>query len=55
LPSVIEAVPELVKTITDSGLSIWKAFHDSSKERRDAILSEVDQLRWRSFADLGKT
>jgi hypothetical protein len=55
LPGVIEAVPELVKAIADSGLSIWKAFHDAGKERRDAILSEVDQLRWRSFADLAKT
>lgn len=55
LPDVIEAVPELVKAITDSGLSIWKAFHDAGKERRDAILSEVDQLQWRSFGDLVKT
>jgi hypothetical protein len=55
LPDVIEAAPELIKAITDSGLSIWKAFHDASKERRDAILSEVDQLQWRSFADLAKT
>jgi hypothetical protein len=55
LPDVIEAVPKLVTAITDSGMSIWKAFHDASKERRDAILSEVDQLQWRSFADLAKT
>jgi hypothetical protein len=55
LPDVVTAVPELVKTITDGGLSIWKAFHDASKERRDAILSEVDQLQWKSFAELAKT
>jgi hypothetical protein len=55
LPDVIGAVPELVKTITDSGLTIWKAFHDAGKERRATILSEVDQLQWRSFADLART
>ncbi len=55
LPDVITAVPELVKAITDAGLSIWKAFHDASKERRDAILNEVDHLQWRSFGDLAKT
>jgi hypothetical protein len=55
LPDVISAVPELVKTITDSGLAIWKAFHDAGKERRDAILSEIDRLQWRSFGDLTKT
>jgi hypothetical protein len=54
LPGVIEAVPELIKAITESGLSIWKAFHDASKERRDAILVEVDHLQWRSFAELAK-
>jgi hypothetical protein len=54
LPDVISAIPELVKVITDAGLSIWKAFHDAGKERRDAILAEVDLLRWRSFADLVK-
>jgi len=55
LPEVIQAAPELVKAITDSGLSIWRAFHDANKERRDAILNEVDRLQWRSFADLAKT
>ena len=54
LPGVITAVPELVKAITDAGLAIWKAFHDAGKERRDAILTEVDHLQWRSFADLAK-
>jgi hypothetical protein len=54
LPDVINAVPELGKAIRESGLSIWSVFHDASKERRDAILSEVDQLRWQSFAELAK-
>jgi hypothetical protein len=55
LPEVIEAAPALVKAITESGLSIWKAFHDASKERRDTIMAEVDRLRWRSFEELAKT
>jgi hypothetical protein len=54
LPDVIQAVPELVKAITDAGLSIWKAFHESAKERRDAILNELEHLEWRSFAELAK-
>ncbi len=54
LPDVLSAVPTLVKTFMDAGLSIWKAFHDAGKERRDAILSEVDRLQWRSFAELAK-
>jgi hypothetical protein len=54
LPDAFTAVPELVKAITDAGLSIWRAFHDASKERRDAILNEVEHLQWRSFAELAK-
>jgi hypothetical protein len=54
LPGVIGTVPELVTAITDAGLSIWRAFRDADKERRDTILAEVDHLQWRSFADLVK-
>jgi hypothetical protein len=55
LPEVITAVPDLVKSISDAGLAIWKAFHDADKERRDAILSLVEQLRWLPFDELAKT
>jgi hypothetical protein len=39
LPELINVVPELVKAITDAGLSIWKAYRDTGKDRRDAILN----------------
>ena len=45
-------VPDLVKAITEAGLSIWKAFRGARKERRDAILNELEQLQWRPFAEL---
>ena len=54
LMDVVRVVPDLVKAITDAGLAIWEAFRKGSKEHRDAILSEIDHLRWRSFADLAK-
>jgi hypothetical protein len=52
LPDVVKVVPDLVKAITDAGLAIWDAFHKANKERREAILNEIDHLRWRAFADL---
>lgn len=55
LPDVLNVVPELVKAITDAGLSIWKAYRDTGNERRDAILNELGQLEWRSFSELVKT
>jgi hypothetical protein len=54
LPDVIDVVPELVKAITDAGISIWNAFRQARKENRDAILSELQHLEWRSLADLAK-
>lgn len=54
-PSVIEAAPDLVKAITEAGLSIWKAFREARTERRDAILNELDLQRWRSFAELASS
>lgn len=54
LPDVLNVVPELVKAITDASLSIWKAYRDTGKERRDAILSDLDQLEWRPFSELAK-
>lgn len=55
LPDVLNVVPELVKAITDAGLSIWKAYRDTGKERRDAILNELGHLEWRSISELVKT
>jgi hypothetical protein len=54
LPELINVVPELVKAITDAGLSIWKAYRDTGKDRRDAILNELGQLEWRPFSELVK-
>jgi len=54
LPDVIQAVPQLVTAITEAGISVWKAFREARKESRDAILSELDHLEWRSFSELAK-
>jgi hypothetical protein len=54
LPDVIKAVPELVTAISDAGLKIWNAYHGANKERRDAIMNELERLEWRSFAELAK-
>jgi len=44
LRDVIPAVPELIKAISDAGLSIWTAFRGAGKEKRDAILADLDRL-----------
>jgi hypothetical protein len=52
LVDVVKVVPDLVTALTDAGLRLWRAFRDANKEHREAILSEIDHLRWRAFADL---
>jgi hypothetical protein len=55
LPDVIKVVPDLIKALTESGISIWKEYSTAGKERRDAIRDELDHLKWKSFADIAKT
>jgi hypothetical protein len=52
LEDLIQVVPDLVKAITEAGLSIWKAFREVRHERRDAILNELELMQWRPFAEL---
>lgn len=47
-------MPEIVKSLTNAGLAIWKAFRLARKERQTAILDELERLKWRSFAELAK-
>jgi hypothetical protein len=52
---VVRVVPDLVKALTDAGISIWREFRDVGKARRDQILDQLDHLKWKPFADLVKT
>jgi hypothetical protein len=52
LPAIIVVAPELIKAITDAGLSIWTAFHKVGKEKQDEILGDLERVKWRPFAAL---
>jgi hypothetical protein len=54
LLAISKLVPEIVKSLTNAGLAIWKAFRLARKERQTAILDELERLKWRSFAELPK-
>jgi hypothetical protein len=55
LPDVVKVVPDLIKALTEAGISIWKEYAAAGKERRDAIRDELDHLKWKPFADIAKT
>jgi hypothetical protein len=52
---VVRVVPDLVKALTDAGISIWREFRDAHQARRQQILDQIDRLKWKAFADLAKT
>ena len=52
---VVRVVPDLVKALSEAGISIWREFRDAGKARRDQILDQLDHLKWKAFADLAKT
>jgi hypothetical protein len=52
LLTIINVVPKLIKALTEAGVSIWTAFHKVGKEKQNAILDELERLRWRTFAEL---
>ena len=53
LEDLIQVVPDLVKAITEAGLSIWNAFRGARKERRDAILNELAAPRMAAVCRAG--
>jgi hypothetical protein len=52
---VVGVVPDLVKALTDAGISIWREFRDAHQEGRDQLLDQLEHLKWKAFADLAKT
>ena len=52
---VVRVVPDLVKALTDAGISIWREVHDAHQARRDQILDQIEHLKWKAFADIAKT
>jgi len=51
---VVRVVPDLVKALTDAGISIWREFHDAHQARRDQLLNQIEHLKWKAFADIAK-
>lgn len=49
LGDFIKVVPELVKALTDAGISIWREFRSAGDARRKDIRDELETLRWPPF------
>jgi hypothetical protein len=54
LPNVVSVVPDLIKALTDAGISVWKEYRAAGKARRDEIRDELDHLKWKPFADIAQ-
>jgi hypothetical protein len=40
---------ELIKALTDAGISIWREFQSGSEARRKELRQELESLRWPQF------
>jgi hypothetical protein len=45
----ISVVPELIKALTDAGISIWREFRSAGDARRTEMRQELGALRWPAF------
>ena len=48
----ISVASELVKLLLGAGIEIWKEFRSADSAQREAILEQLNELKWESFADL---
>lgn len=51
IAGILKGSAELFKSLVDGGLAIWDKFHERDKEQKDRIRAQLDQLRWKSFAE----
>jgi hypothetical protein len=49
----IKGSAELIKALTDAGISIWREFQSGSEARRKEIKQELESLRWPQFTAPG--
>jgi hypothetical protein len=51
IAEILKGSAELFKSLVDGGLAIWDKFHERDKEQKDRLREQLDQLRWKSFAE----
>ncbi|HXZ00790.1 MAG TPA: hypothetical protein VEI03_12375 [Stellaceae bacterium] len=45
----IAVIPDLIKALTDAGISIWREYRSAGEARRKEMLEELEALRWPAF------
>jgi hypothetical protein len=51
IAGILKGGAELFKSLVDGGLAIWDKFHERDSEQKDRIRTQLDHLRWKSFAE----
>lgn len=52
LDALAKPAVDLVKGLTDGGLTIWKEVRRADEVRRQSITSRIEAQRWRPFAEV---
>jgi len=44
-----KVIPDTFTALLDGGMKIWREFRGISAEKRDAMIADLEDLRWRDF------
>lgn len=50
--AAIGTIPELIKALTEAGLSIWKEYRQGNKEQKKEILDRLDSTKWPDYSEI---
>jgi hypothetical protein len=52
LGDIIKGAGDLIKGLTDAGVTIWREVHNVSKEKRDDVRAQLERQKWRQFGQI---
>jgi hypothetical protein len=49
---IVKGAGDLIKALTDAGVTIWHEFRDVSKDKRDDVRAQLERQKWRQFGQI---
>jgi cytochrome c1 len=52
LGDIIKGAGDLIKALTDAGVTVWREVRNVSKDQRDDVRAQLDRQKWRPFGQI---
>ena len=52
LEDIIKGAGDLIKGLTEAGVTIWREFRNVGKDKRDDVRAQLDRQKWRQFGQI---